>query len=545
MKKLTILLIITGMLAAMTSCKKDFLQEEGYGATTAIFETQEGLITLVNGQYNRLRLTKMYGSQCWAYLTEMGNDMWLKGGNNTQQQMSEYRTLDATSSSYNTDLWNHLYKGVWNANYFFEQADKIKWTSDDIRNKNRGENLTLKAFFLFNIVNIWGGVYLPQTTSYEDGLVAKRSPAEDFYQEIIKELNEALPLVPATSTESGRVTKPVVEALLARVHLYHKDWDEVVKYATNVISNYNYGLISGWKNLINNSTDRSKEFIWQVNYGPDVKYTGANDNWYFLAYAPFIDQFSGIQTELNWTGYGGCQLYPTLYNLSLFNRDADARWKDGYQTVWYYNKPSNKLSLQNTIHVDTALYFVPFALTAQQKTWATNRYIAKDLNDLYNTNGIAKDPKVFIGFKKFDANDRPGALTTNNVAEDYSIIRLGDIYLMRAEANMNLGKNDLAADDINAIRLRAAVPGYESVMTNITAADINLNFILDERARELGGENMRWFDLKRTGKLVERVKLYNPEAAPYIKEFHNQRPIPQAQFDGMPDPSTLGQNEGY
>ncbi len=61
MKKLTILFIITGMLATMTSCKKDFLQEEGYGATTSIFETQEGLITLVNGQYNRLRLTKMYG----------------------------------------------------------------------------------------------------------------------------------------------------------------------------------------------------------------------------------------------------------------------------------------------------------------------------------------------------------------------------------------------------------------------------------------------------------------------------------------------------
>ncbi len=132
------------------------------------------------------------------------------------------------------------------------------------------------------------------------------------------------------------------------------------------------------------------------------------------------------------------------------------------------------------------------------------------------------------------------------MAEDYSIIRLADIYLMRAEANMNLGKNDLAADDIKVIRQRAAVPGFESVMTNIASTETSiLTSFSTNRARELGGENMRWFDLKRTGKLVERVKLYNPEAAPYIKEYHNLRPVPQAQFDGMPDPSTLGQNEGY
>lgn len=544
MKQSAIIFIIACMLATITSCKKDFLEEEGYGATGAIFDTEEGLTTLVNSLYNRMRLSNMYGSQTYAYFTEMGTDMWLRGGNNTTIQLSEYRTLDGTLDR-DANLWNHLYKGVWNANYFFEQADKITWSADSIKKKQWGETLALKAVFLFEIVKQWGGVYLPETTDYETGLQAQRSSEEAFYQEIIKCLNDALPMVPAASNETGRITKPVVEALLARVHLYHKDWDDVVKYTTRLISNYNYSLITGWKNLINNSTDRRQEFIWQVNFGADVKYTQANENWYFLAYAPFIDQFSGIQTELNWTGYGGCQLYPTLYNLNLFNRDADARWKDGYQTVWYYNEPGNKLPLQNNVHVDTALFFVPYTLTAQQKSWANNRYIARDINDLYNASGIGKDPKVFIGFKKFDAHDRPGALTTNNVTEDYAVIRLGDVYLMRAEANMMLGKNDLAVEDVKTIRRRAAVPGYESVMTNIAEADLNINFILDERARELGGEFMRWFDLKRTGKLVERVKLYNPEAAPYIKEYHNLRPIPQAQFDGMPDPNTLGQNNGY
>jgi hypothetical protein len=79
----------------------------------------------------------------------------------------------------------------------------------------------------------------------------------------------------------------------------------------------------------------------------------------------------------------------------------------------------------------------------------------------------------------------------------------------------------------------------------IDAGDVTLDFILDERAREFGGEMMRWFDLKRTDKLLERVRLHNPEASDYIQEHHRLRPIPQSQFDGMPDPETLGQNQGY
>ena len=58
-----------------------------------------------------------------------------------------------------------------------------------------------------------------------------------------------------------------------------------------------------------------------------------------------------------------------------------------------------------------------------------------------------------------------------------------------------------------------------------------MDFIMDERARELLGEMFRWFDLKRWGKLVERVRLYNPDGAPNIKNYHVLRPIPQNQID--------------
>ncbi len=79
----------------------------------------------------------------------------------------------------------------------------------------------------------------------------------------------------------------------------------------------------------------------------------------------------------------------------------------------------------------------------------------------------------------------------------------------------------------------------------ITEDDVTLDFILDERARELAGEQLRWFDLKRTGKLMDRVVAHNPAAAPYIKSFHEVRPIPQREIDAVTNKTEFVQNDGY
>ncbi len=121
-------------------------------------------------------------------------------------------------------------------------------------------------------------------------------------------------------------------------------------------------------------------------------------------------------------------------------------------------------------------------------------------------------------------------------------MRLADAYLLRAEAYWRSGNNAAAAEDINRVRRRASWPGKEAEM-EITAADVTEDFILDERARELVGEGHRWFDLARFGKLVERVKKYNFDAAPNIKDYHKLRPIPLDQIDRTEGGYT--QNPGY
>ena len=105
---------------------------------------------------------------------------------------------------------------------------------------------------------------------------------------------------------------------------------------------------------------------------------------------------------------------------------------------------------------------------------------------------------------------------------------------------MNKGDKASAADAINVVRARAKAP-------LCTAADVTIDYILDERARETYGEMNRWEDLVRTETLYERVKEFNPDAAPNIKEYHKLRPIPQNHIDRLsPKPSAEeAQNEGY
>ncbi|MCB0855326.1 MAG: RagB/SusD family nutrient uptake outer membrane protein, partial [Bacteroidetes bacterium] len=127
-------------------------------------------------------------------------------------------------------------------------------------------------------------------------------------------------------------------------------------------------------------------------------------------------------------------------------------------------------------------------------------------------------------------------------SRDFIMARLADAYLIAAEAALKAGNQSKAAEYVNVVRARAARPGREADMV-VAEADVNLDYILDERARELSGEMHRWYDLTRTGKLIERVTKYNAQAAPNIKPHHVLRPIPQTHIDAVN--GEYNQNDGY
>lgn len=96
---------------------------------------------------------------------------------------------------------------------------------------------------------------------------------------------------------------------------------------------------------------------------------------------------------------------------------------------------------------------------------------------------------------------------------------------------------------MNVLRERAAVAGKENDML-ITESDLDIDFILEERGRELCGEHIRWFDLKRTGKLYNYVQAYNKDITT-MQPYHVNRPIPQQFLDVITNPLEFGQNNGY
>ncbi len=116
-------------------------------------------------------------------------------------------------------------------------------------------------------------------------------------------------------------------------------------------------------------------------------------------------------------------------------------------------------------------------------------------------------------------------------------IRMAETYLLRAEGYLEKGQKQLAADDINVVRERAKA-------TPVTANDITLDYILDERARELSIEENRRKTLVRMNKFVERVRKYNPQDGDYIQDHHKYWPIPQSEID-LNSQGNLKQNKGY
>jgi len=124
--------------------------------------------------------------------------------------------------------------------------------------------------------------------------------------------------------------------------------------------------------------------------------------------------------------------------------------------------------------------------------------------------------------------------------KDLYAIRLAETLLIRAEAYVRLDKFVEAADDINKIRNRANA-------TPVLPAAVNLDYICDERARELYGEEWRPITLRRMGKLIERTKLYNnnpKNPGANIQDYNDLLPIPQPQID-LNINAVIQQNPGY
>jgi hypothetical protein len=349
--------------------------------------------------------------------------------------------------------------------------------------------------------------------------------------------------------------------------------------------------------LWNQDNQLNSEVIWAIQFTTDIVLNGGDTgigNRGHLYFGMEYDVQAGMIRDIA-NGRPFKRFRPTdrLMDLWAAARVNDQRYDDTYKSVWYCNDnriSGNGIPKWKQIHVDkgakkadgtvvtasdigknrfemgdTALYLpgpgedakwlgdeklkVRYAVITRAKASYAESTLPKSDPNFYPADPYFYNERLFPVITKFLDPRRP-TIQWERGSRDIFVMRLADALLLRAEARFKQNKLQLASDDINVVRTRAAKPGKTAEM-QIVPGDVTIDRILMERALELDGEQMRWFDLARTGKLVEYVSLYNPQAhvggtlagAPNIKETHIHRPIPQAQID-----RTLGgypQNPGY
>lgn len=550
MKFSTIKLVLAAGVLTLTlpACEKQLEEYNPSGLTAeTVYTTPAGFETLVNAAYSYTRW--WYGKEDGYSASEMGTDLWQRGAGDVNPDLTDYTTLQGSSRALES-LWGKLYAAVNLCNAGINRVGNSGMT-DAQKKVREGELRFLRAFYYWHIVETWGGVHFTTSETTTVQTTANRTPVETFYTQIFEDLNFAVANLPNTvsaATDYGRVTKPAAEAFLAKMYLTRGQNKQAADLAQKVISGYNFALQQRYADLWSMTNLENREIVWAVNYSRELSLNDKRDDVLYpdghprggnnghLLWTMKYDDQPGMTRDIA-NGRPFNRYMPSLFLLNLFDETKDSRYLASFKTTWIANTAvAGRLAVNDT------------AILATKKEIPTSvenakRYRIYDLSKVYNpsTGAVVGDRLHYVCLRKFDDPTRP-TIAEEQSARDAYIIRLADVYLMAAEAEFKQGNTARAVELINVVRRRAAIPGRENAML-ITAADLSLDFILDERARELAGEQLRWFDLKRTNKLVERVRKYNPEAQ--IQDYHALRPVPQRQLDAIQNKNEFIQNQGY
>lgn len=544
-------IFILGIVAALFSSCNDFIEEESKSFVEAdeTYKTASGFQLLVNTNYAWLK--GIYGGDPWLFVA--GTDMYAEGRTAEPAGLSQYSQLIPSAEGVD-QLYTSCYQLIQSVN------KTVYFSTVTEQNANVpimvGEARFLRANAYFLLVQTYGGVPIVTENFTLPVLQFDRNTDEEVYDFIISELESSLASVGTSSySSSGKVNKKAVNDLLAKVYLTRgyetfgkpTDFATAAAYADAAIAGQSLTIPYG--QLFTPTTDLNAETIFSVQYDPASTATspttlGNKQFYYFRSY------LGGSESGAPLRSYNLC---PTDYALSLFEK-GDARWNATFMTEILELKQGDKITLYypyyrnpGDANLKVRHFYAPKWFTATDKTeWMTanagrlsNTFVYHDWGTYDAAYTLTKNLDYqTIPVKKFDDPNPSTPSSTGPVStRDIITARLGETYLVAAEAYLKAGDAGTGLQRLNAVRARAGV-------ADATAAEFNIDYILDERGREMLGEYTRWFDLKRTGKLVERTVLHNyriTSASNFNGNNGQQkilRPIPQIVID-------LNQNKNF
>jgi len=544
--KRILLMTLTVIAVLSLSCKKLLNEDVKTQISNLYLDTPAGLEDGVRGSYSYLR--NWYGGQSSAWLNIFGTDEYQNGA--ADATFPNYTANLNPANAIVRDVWNAMYLGINTCNAVIEAAPAITGMDAALKNRRVAEVRFLRAHYYFLLVQQFGPLHISLKPTTEADNKATRSPVADVYKVIIEDLNFAIANLSQTTTEYGRVTIPIAKHMLAKVYLTRAggaakqatDYDQAASLAKDVIANGGYKLVTDFSQLFAQPLTQNTENMFACQYSTSVVTGGFASNTSCFQFTAGYELNGMIRDLANGRPFGHFRL--TDWMMNLYNKTADSRWEKTFKSVWFCNRPGTYSINNKTVTLkrgDTCIVAFDRELGAAEKA-AKNYHV---FTPSTYTAGQWPMNKKYMDSLRVGLNDASG--------KDFTIYRFAETYLIAAEALTMTGKQAEAAVLINTLRERSIKTGATPAQTaanraamQVTAADMNLDFILDERARELSGELTRWTDLVRTGKLIERVNKYNPVAKLTIKDFHILRPIPQEQIDRTFEGRTnFPQNAGY
>ncbi|MDO3695636.1 RagB/SusD family nutrient uptake outer membrane protein [Wenyingzhuangia sp. chi5] len=527
----TIFTILLAAGAISSSCES-YLEEENYTAVSLESANKSSDIfdQLVGSVYERARETTTYYQPEMMYaLEDVGTDIVTRGAIlSGTDPINDYVNFNSTNNVVRV-YWGNQYKVIASANLAIDNAVNIQGLEESAKNTGIGEAKFFRALSYFNLVENFGGVPLiiNQVTPADTEIKYSRSTEEQVYTQILKDLNEALLAVDETPDDYGRVSKDAVRHIMSKVLLTRayksfadvNDFTEAAALAETVIANHD--LVATFPDLIDINNQRNSEVVFSYLFGSDPVSRGWGNSRHQLYKFDYFN-YPGMTR-----GNKGIGPAPTPFFYSLFGED-DERAEATYRRAIYAEKNYVKNIAGTDVTVvagDTAIYFPKTAWS--QTAIDAARYKVINPGTYFENDGITS--VHYPMFKKFDDPSTPFAYTDQESAgqRDMVMMRSGEAYLIAAEAYLGASNPTTAAARLTTLRARAGLT------TPVLPTEVTLDFILDERARELVGEVNRWMDLKRTGKLIERTLMHNPHA-----KFNNAlnaknllRPIPQVEID--------------
>jgi hypothetical protein len=520
---------VLALVIAATSCV-NLTEVPVTEVRSAFYATPPGFDQLVNATYEPLRT--FFGRERGFTMTIFGTDEYTKGADGGHKFWNDYDASLNGDASFGRDTWTDFYLAINTTNAVVARANDVP-ISAALRTLRVAEARFLRAFYYFNLVRTFGDVPLVVEEALVPKTDAGRDPAAKVYDQIIADLTFAKANLPAVQKDYGRATSPAAQHLLALVYLTRAQPGDFALAAAEgraVINGGQFKLLPRYADLFVFGNKKNDEVIWSVQYTADPLTTGPGNNghlFFLMAYELWPGMVRDVQN-----GRAFKRFRPTNWLLNLWGdvrTTVDTRYDDSFRNVWYANNaatlPKKPDGSPKFTVGDTAIWMPGYLLTPADS--ASRRY--QVFSPRNYTNAAFPSLKKFEDPNRLSVNDERGS-------RDFVLMRLADTYLMVAEALVRDGKPDEAVPFVNAVRERAAKTPADRPAMDITAATLTgdpagIDYVLDERSRELAGEGSRWFDLARTGRLVARVKRYNAQAAGNIKDCHIVRPIPTTQIE--------------